>query len=72
VGAGAGLAIKASSNTGTNILLYPCVGFAKKTVDISIQLMGIPQAFASIPENTYLVKGGYSYLGLHLNYSLFK
>jgi hypothetical protein len=70
LGAGAGLAIKASSNTGTNVLLYPAVGFAKKNVDVSIQLMGIPQAFGSIPENTYLEKGGYSYLGLYLNYLL--
>jgi hypothetical protein len=70
--AGAGLAVKASRNTGTNRMLYPAIGFAKKPFDISIQLIGVPQTFPSIPESTFLLKGGYSYLGVHINYLLLK
>ena len=68
----AGIAIATNKNTGTNLVLSPAIGYRRNHLDVGLYLLGIPQTFASIPENTYFLKGGYSYLGLHVNYLLSK
>jgi hypothetical protein len=72
VGVDAGIAIAANKNTGTNLVLSPAIGYRRKHLDVGFYLLGVPQTFASIPENIYFIKGGYSYLGLRVNYILTK
>ncbi len=72
LGLDAGIAITANRNTGTNLVLSPAIGYRRKHLDVAFYLLGIPQTFASIPENIYFIKGGYSYLGLRVNYIIFK
>lgn len=67
VGAVAGL-----KNASTNFALSPGLGYlvninGKPTLDVGLNLLGVP-GMASIPENTFLDKGGYSFLSLKLAY----
>lgn len=67
----AGVAI-GLKNAGTNISLSPGLGYlvkvdGKPKLDVGLRVIGVlPQA--SIPENTFLEKGGYSFLSLQLAY----
>ena len=67
VGAVAGL-----KNASTNFALSPGLGYlvninGKQKLDVGLNLVGVP-GMASIPENTFLDKGGYSFLSLKLAY----
>lgn len=64
-----GVAIQANENTGTNLVVSPSIGYKRQRFDIAVYLFGVPQTFASFPENSYFIKGGYSYFGLRANYS---
>ena len=66
----AGVAIKGSSNTGTNLMFSPFVGYRLNKFQFEARLLGIPQTFATYPEKTYLQKGGYSYLGFGVEYRI--
>jgi len=69
-GVDAGLAIKGSSNTGTNLMFSPFIGYGINRFQFEAKLLGIPQTFATYPEKTYLQKGGYSYIGFGIDYRL--
>jgi len=69
-GVDAGLAIKGSSNTGTNMMFSPFIGYRIHRFQFEAKLLGIPQTFATYPEKTYLQKGGYSFFGFGLSYQL--
>jgi len=59
-------------NAGTNFSLSPGMGYllkfgGKRMADLGLRLTGVlPKT--SIPENTFLEKGGYSFLSLRLAY----
>lgn len=67
-----GFAIKASSNAGTNVIVAPSLGIVMKKWDAGIKLTGIPQTYNGLLEDNYLTRGGYSYLGVYLNYIFHK
>jgi len=69
-GLNAGFAIKGSSNTGTNLMFSPFIGYRIHRFQFEAKLLGIPETFATYPEKTYLQKGGYSYFGFGLAYKL--
>ena len=64
-----GLAIKASSNVSTLPAVSPSVGILLNKLDISCKLLSVLQ-MPSIPENTFLQRGGYSYIGVRIAYHL--
>ena len=68
----AGLAIKASDNVYTNLAFVPSAGILINRLDLAIRLFSVSQLGVSIPENTFLQKGGYSYLGFRVFYGLNK
>jgi len=72
LGSAFGIAIQANKNTGTNFVLSPALGYRSRHLDVEVHLLGVPQAFPSFPENTYFKKGGYSYLGLQVDYVFYK
>jgi len=67
----AGMAV-GLKNAGTNLTLSPGIGYlfnikGKQKIDMGIRLIGVlPKA--SLPENTFLEKGGYSFLAFKLAY----
>lgn len=65
----AGVALKATENVNTGMALAPAIGFMNKKLDLSLRFFAVP-AMPSIPENTFLEKGGYSYLTLRFFYNL--
>jgi hypothetical protein len=65
----AGVAISSSENVNTSFTIAPAIGFMYKKLDLAIRLFAIP-AMPSIPENTFLEKGGYSYLTFRFFYNL--
>jgi hypothetical protein len=69
LGIESGAAIKASENANTLVAFSPSIGMINKKLDLAIKFFAIPQ-MPSIPENTFLQKGGYSYLGISVFYSL--
>ena len=64
-----GIAISASNNTNSLIALAPTMGLVHGNFAVTAKLFAIPQ-MPSIPENTFLQKGGYSYLNFGLFYNL--
>jgi hypothetical protein len=64
-----GVAVKASENVNTTMTVAPAIGFMNKKLDLAIRFFAVP-AMPSIPENTFLEKGGYSYLTLRFFYNL--
>lgn len=59
-------------NAGTNFSLSPGLGYlvninGKQKLDVGLKLVGV-LPMSSIPENTFLEKGGYSFLSLKLAY----
>jgi hypothetical protein len=65
----AGAAIKGSSNVNTLPAVCPSAGVLVNKFEISFRLMGILQV-PSIPENTFLQRGGYSYAGVRVSYRI--
>lgn len=59
-------------NAGTNFSFSPGLGYlininGKQKLDVGLKLVGV-LPMSSIPENTFLEKGGYSFLSLKLAY----
>ena len=69
LGLEAGAAIKASKNVYTNATICPSAGIKLKRWDAGIKLVSV-LSMPSIPENTFLQRGGYGWLVLGLTYSL--
>jgi hypothetical protein len=65
-----GAAFKGSKNVYTNIAVAPSFGYLCKRINININILSI-LGFPSIPENTFLQRGGYSYLGVKFGYKIF-
>jgi len=65
----AGAAIKASSNSATLLAIVPSVGYRNNKFSTELRLLEVP-GMPSFPENSFLKKGGYNFLGLRLSYRI--
>jgi len=63
-----GVAVKASDNTSSIFAVAPAIGFVNRKLDLAMRFFAAP-AMPSIPENTFLEKGGYSYLTFRIFYN---
>lgn len=70
LGLEAGMVIKASKNAGTLFAIVPSFGYSTKKLSSELRLLQVP-GMPSFPENSFLKKGGYNFLGLRLSYLLF-
>ena len=68
LGLESGIAISASNNTNSLFAIAPSIGIVHGHFDLVAKLFAIPE-MPSIPENTFLQKGGYSYLNFGVNYN---
>jgi hypothetical protein len=62
--------IKASSNAATLFAIAPSVGYYKNKFSSELRLLQVP-GMPSFPENSFLKKGGYNFLGVQLSYRIF-
>jgi len=64
-----GVAIKASENVRSTFKIAPAIGFMNKKLDLALRFFASP-AMPSIHEDTFLEKGGYSYLTFRFFYNM--
>jgi hypothetical protein len=70
LGLEAGTVIKASKNAGTLLAIVPSFGYCTNKFSCELRLLQVP-GMPSFPENSFLKKGGYNFLGLRLSYRIF-
>lgn len=63
IGVETGPAIAASSHNSTHLAIAPSAGVVIGKFDAGIKFFAVPER-GGIPENNFLQKGGYSYIGL--------
>jgi hypothetical protein len=66
----AGTVIKASDNAATLFSIAPSIGYSNNKFNAELRLLQVP-GMPSFPENSFLKKGGYGFLGVRLGYCLF-
>jgi hypothetical protein len=66
----AGAVIKASNNAGTLFAIVPSIGYGNNKLNGELRLLQVP-GMPSFPENSFLKKGGYNFLGMRLSYRVF-
>ena len=70
IGFEAGAVIKASNNAATLFAIAPFIGYRNNKFSSEVRLLQMP-GMPSFPENSFLKKGGYNFLGVRLSYKVF-
>jgi len=70
IGFEAGAVIKASDNAATLFAIAPSIGYQNNKFCSEIRFLQVP-GMPSFPENSFLKKGGYNFLGVRLSYKVF-
>jgi hypothetical protein len=65
----AGVVIKASDNASMPFIIVPSAGYIHYKFSGEIRLLQVP-GIPSFPENSFLKKDGYNFLGVRLSYQV--